>query len=101
MQKYFLVKESGCWADEFNLEGFKVVEAENSEAAIDKVIKQRTDQSYPIELYFGTNESQTYESREELVNDLGVQEITEEEFKVLNKLFPDCKTSAFGTTAIL
>ena len=98
----FLIKEDSSWADEFGLQGFKLVKANNKEEAIEKVIERHLmDEDFPMELYFGTNECQEYANKEDLINDLSIQEITEDDVKVLLRLFPDCDDFAFGTTAII
>ena len=33
----FLIKEDSSWADEFGLQGFKIVRANNKEEAIEKI----------------------------------------------------------------
>jgi hypothetical protein len=96
MKKY-LVKESSDWADEFDIEGFKIIEAESEEKVEEKLIDGR---KFPCELYFGTNEAQEYETKEELLNDVEIVEISEEEVKVFEKFFGNLR-NAFGTTAIL
>lgn len=99
----YLVKEDSNWADEFGLQGFKLVKADNEEEVIEQVVRNCTDkdEKFPIELYFGTNEFQEYDTKEDLINDLSIQEITEDDVKVLLKLFPNCYSTAFGTTAII
>lgn len=99
----YLVKEDSDWADEFGLQGFKIIGANSEEEVIEKVIRNCTneDEKFPVELYFGTNEFQEYDSKEDLINDLSIQEITEDDLKVFLKFFPDCGKSAFGTTAII
>lgn len=101
--KTFLVKEDSDWADEFGLQGFKLITAGNKEEAIEKIIKNCTgeDEEFPIELYFGTNEFQEYANKEDLLYDLSIQEITEDDANVLLRLFPNCGNISFGTTAIL
>lgn len=102
MNKIYLIQENGCWADEFDLEGFKIVEAPSEEEAFEEVISERIgNRKFPIEIYFGTNESQEYETKEELLNDLSIQEITKEDYEVLTRIFPNCTRSAIGVTAIL
>lgn len=98
MNKIYLIHESSCYADEFDLEGFKIVEALSEEEALEKVIGNK---KFPAELYFGTNEYQIYRSKEELLYDLSIKEITREEYNVLIKIFPNCTINAVGLTAIL
>ena len=95
MNKY-LVIETANWADEFDIQGFKIIEADSIKEVEDKLTNTL---SFPCELGFGTNEDQYYNTKEELLNDIEINLISEEEFKVLDKLF-EIKYS-FGVTAIL
>lgn len=98
--KYFIVIEDGSWADEFDLSGYQLVQAETEDAAL-QVCADGYDiddpDEYPIELYFGTNESQTYSNKNELMQDIEIKEITEQEYNVISKVLGD----SFGVTAIL
>lgn len=96
--KNFLVKEDGNWADEFDLAGFKILKKESLSKVKESLIDGR---EFPCEIYFGTNEAQEYSSKKEFFADLTIKEITEEEYRLLKKLFPGCDSYAFGTTAIL
>lgn len=96
--KHFLVKESGNWADEFDLAGFMIFKKESLSDLKKSLIDGR---EFPCEIYFGTNEAQEYSNEKEFFADLTIKEITEEEYKFLKKLFPGCDSYAFGTTAIL
>jgi hypothetical protein len=92
--KKFLVKEDSCWADEFDLEGFKIIEAETKELVEEILLKGR---EFPCEIYFGSNECQEYESKEEFLNDISISEISDNDAEVLLRLLG----THFGVTAIL
>jgi hypothetical protein len=97
--KYYLVIESNDYADEFDIEGFKVFKSENEESLEIQLID---DQEFPCEKYFGTNEAIEFETKEDFLESLSIVEITEEELKVLKKLFgKDITKYAFGTTSII
>jgi hypothetical protein len=92
---YFLITESNNWADEIDVEAFQLIKGESAESVIAGIVDQY---EYPTEIYIGTNEEIEFETREDAVDTLVVQEITEEEFNSMSTLFG--KTS-FGTGALL
>ncbi len=96
----YLVKESADYADEFNCEGFKVMQGESKKEIVQSLIDCR-DGDFPMSCSFGTNEELHFENREEFEEALDIQKITDEDLKTLKKLFPDCDKFAFGTTGIL
>lgn len=87
-KQFILVKESGSWADEFDLSGYFIFEDEN----IDKVKKNIIDSvkancgNFPNELYFGTNEAQYFESEESLLSNLEFSIIDEKDANVLIRI---------------
>ena len=81
-----LIKFSGNWADEFDLYGFSVM----TNAGWNEVLNilKNADQSIEIEeVYFGTNEAMNWNCAADFLQDLEVTSISEEEAKVLEKLF--------------
>lgn len=102
--KYFLVKESGNYADEFDIQGFKIFEAESEEKVKEQIISDRFDDDipeYPLELYFGTNEAVEINSEQELWSMLDITEISKQDYDVLLRLFPSVNKNSFGLTGIL
>ena len=99
--KYWLVTESGNYADEFNLEAMQIFEGETEAEVLDSVFEDRLsdeeDDEWPKEFYFGTNECIEYDSKEELYDSVSITEITKEEYDTINKLLG----TSFGTGAIL
>lgn len=83
MTRKVLVKFSSGWADEFQAEGFMVMDFDEWKQALDKL----ENHNEPIEWGFGTNEGFEWRNGEELLNHLKVEEITEEEAEVIEKLF--------------
>lgn len=98
--KYYIVKENSNYADEFDIEGFKLCQATSIDQVKQDILEQYADEDgidYPLELYFGSNESQSYNSEEELFNDLIIQEISEIEYNSIIKILG----KSYGTRAIL
>ena len=72
--KYFIVQETSDYADEFDIEGFKLYQGDSEKEIQLKVLDQFKNYEgiieYPLNLYFGTNECQTYKTLEDLLKDL-------------------------------
>lgn len=83
--KKFLITQSACWADEFDTEGFCIREANSKKEVIDSLVHPETE--FPVERYFGTNESHEFQDKKEFLETLEVKEITDDEYKTLKKLF--------------
>lgn len=101
--KYFLVIESDCYADEFDLSAFAIYSS-LSEEYLKMEIKIALEEGhgkFPLELYFGTNEPMEYESFESLMKSLSIKEISKQEKINLENFFPVLKNGHFGTSAIL
>lgn len=105
--KYFLVKEDSNWSGEFGLQGFKILQSETLSDLKNRLLHDflsdrcDIDDPYPVECFFGTNESILIESEEVFFNALSFTEITEDEYNCLVGLFPDSDEYAFGPTVIL
>lgn len=92
-----LIKYSACWADEFDCEGFAVLEkqvwSDNCEK-VKKIFSKRGD----VEVYFGTNEAFIFDSYEDWVRNFEVEDISDDDALILSKLFGDNRsTFDFGT----
>lgn len=98
---YFLVKEDQDYSDEFNLQGFTVIASENTDTLKADLLRNADIDRFPATKYFGTNEMVEVEDEADFFDALEIQEITEEEFNVLVKLFPKCDSYAFGLTALI
>ncbi len=96
MQK-LLVKGDTCYADEFQCEYFGVFTQEEWDK-ITAAAKARFDEAdgNEVELYFGTNECNTFESYEDWFNDFTISEISDELYTTLKKYFG--KTFGTGDT---
>lgn len=77
----YLVTFSRDWADEFQMEGFKICTKEKADELRQWASTERTD-------YFGTNEGWEDEI---LLDSLTFQEITDDEAAVIEKFFPRCR----------
>jgi len=88
-KKYYLVEQETNYADEFDLEGFWIQEAESEEKLkkelVQNLIGERGD--FPMEIYFGSNEAVEFENENDYISTLKISEITKEEYDVVVKLF--------------
>ena len=78
-----LIIQNDNYADEFNIQGFMTVEDEwvkNWEEGL-------KDFEYPYDMYFGSNEFITYNSPKEIMDSVGIVDITPEQEDVLIALF--------------
>lgn len=89
--KNYIVKFDDNYADEFDMEGFRLFKAESEDAIKDSLVDERV--TFPCERYFGTNEAMDYDSKEQYFNAISIVEISEEEFNIISKYFP----RGFGT----
>ena len=105
MSKYFLVRYSVDYADEFDVEGMKIFTEAEYNSFLDnqsyaKDLEEKGEREVGewgmIELYFGTNEFLSFDSVDEVIKALEVQEITEQEFNTLKSLGLD----SFGESTI-
>jgi hypothetical protein len=80
---YTLVTWSTNWADEMDIEGFKIFKKEDW----DKYKAHVALIKHPFDICIGTNEEIDYLNGKQLLSDLTIQHITEAEFDVINKLF--------------
>jgi len=78
-----LIKFEGNWADEMDIYGFTIMTVKQWEYKKNEI----RHTPLPIEVCFGTNESEEYETHEEYLRNFKVIEITKAEVKVLKKLF--------------
>lgn len=88
-----LIKWTQDYSDEFDMSGFFTKTDEEFSALMNKVDKI----VYPIEAYFGTNEFFTFKSPKEVKEGMVVTDISDKEYKVLDKLFGP-KIAYFGWT---
>ena len=89
-----LVKYDSNWADEMDIDGFKVLTNEQW-----KKYQKGFEKHFKEECYsycVGTNEEIEYNDFDEFRNDFKVSEITDEEAAVLKKLFAKVSTDGYG-----
>ena len=84
--KPLLIKLHRNWADEFDVEGMVVMNADQWEAH-KAMAKARFEEKDYIELGFGTNESLEFSSYEDYLDAFAVLELTLEEYEVFRKFF--------------
>lgn len=88
MEDYVLVKYSGNWADEIDVDGFFTTTRKYYDELISRAreyFKNNTSNAYTY--YVGTNEEIIYENIEDVLNSFSVTSITEEQYKTLWELF--------------
>jgi hypothetical protein len=104
-EQMVLVKYDSNWADEFDMSGFIVMPQSKWETHKDKAVRAfkkleeaplpEPDREYSranrearqIEVYFGTNESQIYETVDTYLRSFEVEVLTPEDLKTLERLF--------------
>ncbi len=79
----YLVKFSSDWADEFDMDGFRIM----SEEEFEKYKTGMNNEEYPYEAGFGTNEWFDYDSSQDIMKDLTIVEMSEEDVIVFEKYF--------------
>lgn len=84
--KYFLVSYSSNWSDEMDIDGFCVM-TEAGKKKYFEDFKKVFEVNGLYTFYVGTNEEIEYSNFADFKNDFTVEEISEEEAKVLDKLF--------------
>jgi len=80
--KKVLVLFNDDWADEMDMNGFSIMREDQWNWHV-SALKASV---YPIEHYFGTNESNEYNSAEEIIRCYTVKAITDEEAEVIKRL---------------
>lgn len=80
---YILAKFDDNYADEFDVHGFMVMDQEY----YNQFVKDLPKIKFPNEIWFGTNEGITFQSLDEYKKAFTFQEIDENEYLVLKKLF--------------
>lgn len=78
----YLVRWEDNWADEMDLEGWKVMDQAELDAW-----KSRLEKIGYCTLSFGTNEENEYESGREILNCCTIKTITDTDAEVLQRLF--------------
>lgn len=93
-ETFHLVKYNDNWADEMDLDGFRLMERNEYREFVKgiKAIKR-----FPLEIYIGTNQEVTYESVEDIIKALKFETVTKDEFALLTTLFPQAAKWGYGT----
>lgn len=85
-----LIKYSGNWADEMDMDGFCIMEADKWEETKTKIASIEGEFS----IYWGSNEEEET-TADEMLRNLEVEPITKEQAEVIEHFFPEC-TSDYG-----
>lgn len=78
-----LVKFQANWADEMDLEGYRIFTEHEWEEQRAACMAHKGS----IEVYFGTNEWNNYDNGEHLLGEYTIKSITDEEADMIDKLF--------------
>lgn len=81
--QHILVTFSTNWADEMDIAGFRVF----TQAEWDAEWSTLSASAFPMEVYFGTNESNEYDTKEDLQKEYTVTPLTPAEVVLLDRLF--------------
>lgn len=84
----WLVKFSKDWADEFDAEGFTLL-TDEQKSRLETLVEEGN-----FDYYFGTNEG--FDAGDIDLEDFTFVQLTEGEVKLLQTLFPEVKSGAFG-----
>ena len=92
--KYYLGFWKSNWADEMDVEGFKVFNEEEYELIVSKIEKFKneyevdsSDEDYEISFLIGSNEDMCYDSKDDLISEISFEEISKEEYDSNKKRF--------------
>lgn len=83
--RYILVKFNDNWADEMDIDGFKVMTEERHKKALASLDGPET---FPFEAYFGTNESNLYEDKDQFLRNFEFIPVDESFALELKQHFP-------------
>jgi hypothetical protein len=110
--KKLLIKFDSNYADEFDVEGFTIMnesEWEKHKADVTAFFKKRDETVAPnrwghrdgVEVYFGTNEQMIYETLDCYLRSFTATEVSDEEIAVLQKHFSRGGGVRFGMLCML
>ena len=83
-KKYFLIRWAGTWADEMDLDGFKIFD-EESKIDFFNQFKNFFDEYGSYSFCVGTNEDVDYSSFTKFVNSFSIKSITKEDKDIIEK----------------
>lgn len=84
--KYFMLVFEDNWSDEMVVHGISLIDENKYDDIQEKISYLKTVEDFDVELYFGTNESNEYDSFEEYFSCFRFEEISESAFLELNKV---------------
>jgi len=88
---YYILEFEDDWADEMDIKGFMLFEEDKNAEDFLQNIKDGVINNYgetDIEIYFGSNESNTYDTADDFMEKLKLTEISKEEYNAIKKYFP-------------
>lgn len=91
--KYYIYKFSDNWADEMDLEGFAALNEMQKDIALAKIKREYRKGGT---VCFGTNEDNEYDSLEDVLDCIEIEEISLQEYQVLHKLFSGGSSGELG-----
>ena len=83
--EYILVRFHTNWADEMDIDGFEVMTKEEWNKNL-SILDRHFEKHEFLEIPFGTNESNEDYTKESFLAEFTLKEITEDDFKVFEKL---------------
>ena len=88
--KYFLAQFSDNWADEMDIEGFVLLTEEEKDETVKgmRINFDECNTKWGYEIGFGTNQGKSYKTFDEVLKQVGIKEVTKEEYDTLIKFFP-------------
>lgn len=93
--EYVLITESWDYADEFNIGGFTIMPTVEWKELIHKIKLYESSLFSDCEFYFGTNECIIIQSFDEFLEGIDVQNITKQEYDIINELFGESYETTF------
>jgi hypothetical protein len=94
MTKVFISFEDN-WADEFDVYQWAIVSKKDWEAAKESIIKQ-IDSGKEINIGFGSNQWNTYNSAEELLSKISIKEISSSQEKTIREFVKGSENEYFA-----
>ncbi len=92
--KYYLGFWKSNWADEMDVEGFKVLNEEEYKLIVSQIEKFKNkykgvseDEDYEVFFRIGSNEDMCYDSKDDLISEISFEEISKEEYDSYIKRF--------------
>ncbi len=90
---FWLVKYKDNWADEMDLDGFRVMDKKE----LDEFVKNiGALKNFPFEVYFGTNQGVEFESVKDIMKAFKFVPLTTFDMQCLKQFFPEAARWGYG-----